>query len=426
MKAPLGYIFSRFPLLSETFLLRQVMELERAGWPIELYSLQHERGRVRHRDAALRERTVQFLEFASRRTIGANARLFWRSPQLYTHLLGRVIKGNLSSVDFLTKGIALFPGVVGLAEHLRRRGVRHIHGVYGTHPALAGMLASELLDVDYSFTVRGHDLHVDTTMLAEKVRRARFVIAVCEYNRQRLREIAGPIVDEKTEVIRSGLDLSTYRFRPPAEHVGVQRILAIGSLQEYKGHAYLIQACALLRAAHPARRFVCDIVGEGHLRPRLDRLIAELQLGNDVRVLGPMDQVEVRHRLESADLLVLPSIVARNRQVEGLPNALIEAMAVGTPVVATDVAGVPELVVHGSTGLLVPQKDPLALRDAVLECWRTPQDAARRAERGRELVERNHDLTKNVARLSELFEQALTVTGPRPGRRVGVGAGVHA
>jgi glycosyltransferase involved in cell wall biosynthesis len=211
--------------------------------------------------------------------------------------------------------------------------------------------------------------------------------------------------------VRCGIDVDAYPFRladdAPYSVSDNRRILAVGSLQEYKGHDRLIRACALLRDQMPDRAFQCDIVGEGRLRPQLEGLIAALQLQDRVRLLGGMDQQTVRRLMEQASVLVLPSAVARSGQMEGLPVTLMEAMAVGTPVVATRLSGIPELVRDGDTGLLVPPDDPAAIRDAVLACWSDPVAAAERARRGRVLVEQQHNLRTNVGQLSRLFAAAV-------------------
>jgi glycosyltransferase involved in cell wall biosynthesis len=327
------------------------------------------------------------------------------------------IVGNRSSPDFLVKGLGALPGTIELAERMRSQGVRHIHAHFGTHAALVALLAAEIIGVGFSFTIHAHELFVDTTMLAEKVRRARFVVAISQFNRRLLRELVGPIADEKVEVVRCGVDLSSYQFHARAPTKGQKSILAVGSLREYKGLDRLVHACALLHAAVPEQDFVCNIVGEGPLRESLTSLIATLQLGGVVRLLGAQDQHTVRHLMDGADTMVLPSVVARNGQMEGIPVVLMEAMATGAPIIASDLSGIPELVRHGDTGLLVPPDDPGAIRDAVLECWSAPDAAAERARRGRRLVEREYNLVANVSDLARLFSGELATSGELDGQQ---------
>ena len=412
MTAMVAYLFSRFPVITETFLLRQALELRRQGCPLVLFALRRDRQSVRHPEAAELLPEVRFLEPLSPRTLAASRRLLRQAPGRYARLAGEIVAGNRTSLDFLAKGLAMLPGVVGLAEQMRRLDVRHVHGVFGTHTGLAALLAAELLGVEFSFAVRGHDLFVDTSMLAEKARRARFVAAVSEFNRRRLLEIAGPAVADRVTIVRSAIDLAEFPFRTYRPSGAERRILAVGRLHEYKGHEHLIRACALLRDRQPEQAFGCDIVGEGPRRPLLERLIAELGLGRQVRLLGARPNPEVRALMARADTMVVPSVVARSGVTEGLPNVLFEAMALGTPVVASAVAGIPELVLDGETGLLAPEQDPAAIRDALLACWADPAAAAARARRGRALVEARHDLKASAAYLAGLFRQAVEAAAP--------------
>jgi glycosyltransferase involved in cell wall biosynthesis len=409
MNGRLAYLVSRFPLVSETFILREMLQLEAGGWPLDLFALHHEHPQVRHPHAERFELTAQYLEPTSTRTVRANVRQVVRAPGRYGRLLARTVAGNVGSPDFLAKGVAIFPGVVELAERMRRRGVRHIHAHFGTHPALAAMLAADLIGAGYSFTVHAHDLFVDTTMLAEKVRRARFVATISEFNRRRLIQLAGPSVAHKVAVIRCGVDPLRYAYIPRTPHDGPQRILAVASLQEYKGLEYLVRACRRLRDAAPDHAFQCEIVGGGPLSDSLARLIARLGIDDQVRLLGPRDENAVRTLMQRADTLVMPSVVARDGQMEGIPVVLMEAMALGLPVVASDLSGIPELVRHQETGLLVPPGDPEAIKDGILACWREPNEAATRARAGRVLVEREYDLGQNAARLAGQFERTLGI-----------------
>jgi glycosyltransferase involved in cell wall biosynthesis len=407
MDGRLAYLVSRFPLLSETFILREMLQMEARGWPLELFALQHEHPAVRHPQAERLERSANFHELVSGRTVRANARQLVCDPVRYGRLLARTVLGNLGSADFLAKGLAIFPGVVELAARMRRRGVRHIHAHYGTHPALAAMLSAELIGAGYSFTVHAHDLFVDTTMLAEKVHRARFVATISEFNRRRLIELAGPVAAEKVVVVRCGVDPRRYAFSPRTPHDGPWRILAVASLQEYKGLEYLVRACARLRDEGTDLPFFCEIAGGGPLHDSLQHLIARLGVGDRVRLLGPQDENGVRALMERADTLVMPSVVARDGQMEGIPVVLMEAMALGLPVVASHLSGIPELVRHQETGLLVQPGDPEAIKDAILACWRGPDAAAGRASAARLLVEQEYDLERNVAQLAAQFERAV-------------------
>lgn len=402
----LAYVISRFPLLMETFILREILELERQGWDLDVFAIQRQRAAVRHPEASQIEAQIAYFGLASMDIARANARLLSQAPARYVGLFATALLGNRTSPEFAAKALALFPATMAITRQMRARGVRHIHAHYGSHPALAALLAADVLGASYSFTVHAHDLFVDTAMLTEKVRRARFVVAISDYNRRRLIELAGSQTAQKIHVVRCGVDTRLYQYRAwePGQRL---KIVTVASLQEYKGHAYLIRACGLLRAAAPDLDFSCDMVGEGKMRPRLEALIRELHLEDRVHLLGEKDQHTARKLMAEADLMVLPSIVARSGQMEGIPLALMEAMALGRPVVASDLSGIPELVRPGETGLLTPPANPAALRDAVLACWRDPDATQARARAARTLVEQEYDLQRNAALLGDHFGRVL-------------------
>ena len=408
----IAYVLSRFPYLPETFTLREILELQRIGWDVELFAIQHQHDAVRHPEAARLEATAHYLEPLSRSTLAANVRLLRKSPAAYAELVQMVVAGNWGSLDFLLKGTAILPGAIELAERMDRLGVQHVHAQYATHAALLAMIAARILGVGFSFTVHAHDVFVNATMFTDKVRAASFIAAISNFNRELIGVLTGPAGAAKTAVIRCGVNLAEYEFRPRSNRHGDEplKILAVGSLQEYKGHEYLVRACAALASGEsdaPHLDFVCEIVGGGALRPRLQRLANELGVSDRVHFLGPRDQHGVAAAMHEADVLVLPSVVAANGQMEGIPVVLMEAMASGLPVIASALSGIPELVIDQETGLLVPPGDPNAIADALIEVVRDPAAAQRRALAGRELVEREVDLAKNVAKLSSQFQAIL-------------------
>jgi glycosyltransferase involved in cell wall biosynthesis len=278
---------------------------------------------------------------------------------------------------------------------------------------LAALIAAESQGIGFSFTVHAHDLYADNVMLAEKVRRARFVITISEFNRRRLCALVGSDTANRVHVVRCGVNVGTYDFRPRRPRSGRRSLLSVAALREYKGLAYLIQACALVRSTAPHEAFVCRIVGDGPERGALESLIRQLRVEDCVRLIGACEQHAVKNLLAEADTFVLPSVVARNGYMDGIPVALMEAMASGVPVIASQLSGIPELVRDRDTGLLVPPNKAEAIRDAILCCWRKPEAATQRAARARSLVEREYNLESNTRQLARGF--AVQVESMRVG-----------
>ena len=271
-----------------------------------------------------------------------------------------------------------------------------------TYPALAAWLCRRLVGVDYSFTAHAHDLYADQSMLARKLADATFVVTISEFNRRWLADHNGPN-QTPVEVVHCGVDPIEYRFDArvlPAQ--GPVMALCVASLQEYKGHDFLLRALAGDRRLDRIR---LQLVGEGERRPSLERLASELQLSHRVRFMGAREEAEVRELLARADLFVLSSVVAADGQMEGLPVALIEAMASGLPVVASRLSGIPELVVDGELGSW-PRRAIRARSPARLpRSLPAREAAARRAVSGRLAVEANFDVRDTGARMAALLNQ---------------------
>ena len=401
----LAYIVSRFPKTTETFILREVTELSMLGWSVELFSIRHTHESVVHAQAKDLEPNVHYPRWRS--LMAGNLRQFARCPRMWLRLLAITVRGNLRSPDSLAKSLAVFLIAVVWASEMERLGVRHIHAHFGSYPGLAALLAAESLGIGFSFTVHAHDLYADNAMLEEKVRRARFVITISEFNRRQLRALVGSEVAKRVHVVRCGVNVHAYAFRRRRNALDRRALLSVAALREYKGIAYLIRACALLRATAPQDAFVCQIVGDGPERAALERLIRELRLEGCIQLLGACEHNMVKDLLAEADTFVLPSVVARNRYMDGIPVALIEAMASGVPVIASELSGIPELVRPRETGLLVPPKNAAAIRDAILYCWCYPKAAEQRAVRARALVVRQYNLEVNTRELATAFERVL-------------------
>jgi glycosyltransferase involved in cell wall biosynthesis len=178
-------------------------------------------------------------------------------------------------------------------------------------------------------------------------------------------------------------------------------ILSTGSLQPYKGHIFLVKACIELRDR--GIPFHCRIVGGGDLHPMLERIINENEIEDLVELLGARTQDEVSRLLRTANCYVQPSVITPSGKMEGIPVALMEAMASGIPVVATSISGIPELVKHGETGWLVPPETVTELADALTQIYQDPVEAARRAGLGRKWVLEEFELSSNVRKLASLF-----------------------
>lgn len=407
MSLKVAYIMSRFPHLPETFILREMVEMEKRGVEVALYPLIVQPQSVVHVEAQSWVQRARRLPWMSREILLSNWKQFIANPMLCVKLFLRILMGNFPSPKFLVRALLMFPKVVCMANLMRAEGVSHIHAHYATYPALAAWIIHKLTGISYSITAHAHDIYVDRTMLSPKIRDASFVVAISEYNRLFLSKHLGEWVLDKCHVIHCGIQPDRYQ---PSENKSSTRfeIVSIGSLQPYKGQSYLVEACALLQQRGIC--FRCRIIGGGELHSELEKLITRNNLQNQVILTGPLTQESVAKILGEANCYVQPSIIAPSGKMEGIPVSLMEAMACSLPVVATCISGVPELVRHEKTGWLVPEKDSAALADAITFMFSHEEQARVLAEAGRKLVLKSFGIIDNTEMLFLLFRKHVSAT----------------
>jgi glycosyltransferase involved in cell wall biosynthesis/aminoglycoside phosphotransferase (APT) family kinase protein len=418
--APVAVVMSRFPVVTETFILRELVELERQGQPVVLVPLLRQAVSVVHEEARAWIPRAQYTPFLSAEIVRENARALARHPRTTLRALGAAIWHARSSWNALVGTIGIFPKSAFHAARLRRLGVQHVHAHFATHGAQAAALVSRLStpdDLPYSVTVHAHDVFVTQAGLRAKLDRAAFVRCISDFNANFLVQKVG-IPPGRCRVLHCGIEPDRYARAPLPGRPGrarAARIACIASLQEYKGVTHLVEAVRLLR--EQAVDLACEVIGEGPLRARLQAQAAAARLGERIRFVGTRTQDDVAAAMRTADVFVLPSVVARSGQMEGIPVSLMEAMAAGVPVVATRLSGIPELVEDGETGLLVEPGDARALAAAIRRILDDPDAAAAMALRARARVRERFDVRAIVTQLAAAFEEHGSITrAPREAR----------
>jgi colanic acid/amylovoran biosynthesis glycosyltransferase len=393
-------VLSKFPLYDEVFLLRELSALsERVS--LFVLSLRPPGDVIVHDEAVpLLPRHLAPHFLLSPRVWLAQLRVLLRKPGAYLRALFLTVRGNLQSPKFLLGNLAFFPKAIFLADWAERSGVTHLHGGWATFPASVAMVASEVSGIPFSFSGHAHDLYLDQTHLAEKLRRARFVTTCTAANRDFLLGLAPDVPAERVVVVHHGVRLAelvaTHR-----DSGGPLELLSVGTLHPHKGFAYLIDALKLL--GDRGLDFRCTLVGGGPLREELEQRVRRHGLEDRVRFTGPLRQAELLPLYRRADVFVL---VAQSEWHWGIPNVIIEALAAGAAVITTRFGSVEELVRDGETGLLVPGKDHQALADALI---RLADDAALRrrlADAGHREVVEHFDLDRTVHAYLERFGAA--------------------
>jgi colanic acid/amylovoran biosynthesis glycosyltransferase len=395
-----AYVMSRFPRLSETFVLYELLAVEDSGVEVELYPLIRERDDVVHPEALELCARASFQPFLSLPILRSQIHYLRHSPTVYLGALRDLLAGTWGSLNFFLGALGIFPKVAHAARLMQAAGVDHVHCHFANHPAAAGFIVHRLTGIPYSFTAHGSDLHVDRRMLCKKIAESAFVVPISEYNREVMIEECGERIRPKLIVIHCGVDLAVFGPHDPPE-TGPFTILAVGTLHEVKGQSYLVEACRLLR--DEGVDVACNVVGDGPDRAALTRQIAQAGLEDRVQLLGRLNRADVSDLLRRAHVLAAPSVPTRHGKREGIPVVLMEAMASGLPVVASRISGIPELVEDGVSGLLVQPRDARALADALARLESDPGLRRRLAEAGRSEVEAEFDLRKNAAVLVRQF-----------------------
>ena len=396
----LGYLYSRYPVLSQTFCDAEMLALERLGFELEIGSVYPPLTSLRHEHIACLRAPVHYappqeILKISEKTAKTNGNWPRKLVERHERKYGPGVKAEQRARN------ALY-----FADHFKRRGVDHVHVHFANRAAHTAMFLKEISGIPFSVTAHGQDFMKDLgndDLLREICAAAEFVAAETDYSRDLLRQRC-PDSAAKIHRVYNGMDLT--RFPAPHHEMSeatVPRIVSIGRLVAFKGFEYLIDACAEL--ARRGVNFTCEIIGDGPLRGDLEARIKKLNLTDRVHLLGSLSQGAVLEKLRRADIFALASVTDTQGASDVFPTVIIEAMAAARPVVSTHLAGIPESIVHGETGLLVPPEDTMALTEAL---GRLVQDAKLRlhyGRGGRERIEQHFRIEHTVAPLIELLQK---------------------
>jgi colanic acid/amylovoran biosynthesis glycosyltransferase len=391
-----GYVLKHYPRYSETFIVNEIIAHEAAGLEIEIFALRPVQ--ETHFQDILGQVKAPVRHIPER---AKNASAFWS-------LIGKARAGLPGAWQAVGDMEAADDRDITQALHIalacQKNGIDHLHAHFGTAATAVARLAAALAGISYSFTAHAKDIYCnyeEPQQLDLKMRDAAAVVTVSDYNVSYLREHFGRLANRVTRIY-NGIDLTRLAYALP---VGGNDILAVGRLVEKKGFQVLIEAVHVMRKSdRPVR---CRIIGAGEEADALAAQIGARDLDGSVELMGPRPQAEVIAAMRQAGALACPCVVGPDGNRDGLPTVLLEAMALGTPCVATGVTGIPELVRDGETGLCVPEGDPDALAQALGRMLDDKPLRARVSRAGRALVEREFDRTINAARLREVFDAAI-------------------
>lgn len=414
----IGYVLKRFPRLSETFILNEILALERAGIEVEIFSLLKPPAEARHGMLSGLRAPVTYLP--STGNLGRMKMLdgLGAEPTTFANLIeDRPARfGPLYPAKSGEDVAALYLKAAALAHLAQQRDVGHLHAHFGSDATTAALLAGRLTGMGYSFTAHARDIYhtyaspaADNAMRRIKLREARFAVTVSDYNARHLRRLC-PEAAERIHRLYNGIDLTRFTPNPARRRPGL--IIAVGRMIEKKGFPDLIGACRLLAAQ--VQDFRCRIIGDGPMRGELEAQIRDAGLVGRVELHDPVTQEAMIGLVQEASVVVLPCVVSASGDRDGLPTVLLEAMALAQPVVTTTVSGGPEIVEHGRTGLLTEPGARIELAAALALMIGNPVVAERMGQAGRARAEQLCDLERNAATLAGLFREATASSAAEP------------
>ncbi len=400
----IAYVLNSYPQPSHSFIRREIQALERQD--ISVLRLAMRPGSaplVDPGDQAEADKTHYVLRAGPLGLLQALLMQAVRAPGAMMQSLRLAFRlGRVSQAGRLRHLIYLAEAAY-VAARCRQEGVDHMHAHFGTNATTVAMLAQALGGPGYSFTTHGPE-EFDAPLslsLGEKVNRAKFAVAISSFGKSQLSRWADFGAWPRLKVVHCGIEPA--RFENPASlPEGSLRLAAIGRFVEQKGQMILVRAMAEVVKTHPEVHLA--LIGDGEMRRDLEAAIATAGLQTNVTLTGWLSEAGVRQELAAAHALVMPSFA------EGLPMVVMEAMAAARPVLATYIAGTPELVLLGETGWLVPAGDVAVLATSIVELAGTPQSRLQTmGQAGRARVLQRHDSDHEAGKLAALFREACEI-----------------
>ena len=397
----IGYVLKMYPRFSETFVVTEILAMEEHGADIEILSLRPPVDGRFHENLAQVRGAVTYVAQRSR------AVDLWNVLGAARNLLGDTLDRHLPELLELDAYDAIQS--VEVAVLARERSLTHLHAHFGSVAATVARMASRLAGIGYSMTLHAKDIYhqeVDESLLERKIRDSRLTVTVSDYNLRFLRQTYAADADRVTRIY-NGIDLARFPYSSPRDRV--PEVLGVGRLVEKKGFRHLVDAVALMCARGVPVQL--SLVGDGAEATALREQVASLGLDDHVSFHGAQTQAETREHIRRAAVMAAPCVVGSDGNRDGLPTTVLECLALGTPVVATPVTGLPEAVVDERTGLVVPEADVEALARALTRLLCDADLRCQLAEAGRVHVESRFDTRHNAKLLHDAMIGSMSEEG---------------
>jgi colanic acid/amylovoran biosynthesis glycosyltransferase len=398
----IAYLINQYPMVSHSFIRREILALERLGFDVVRIALRGWNSEiVDPDDETERARTRYVIRAGASGLLLATVFMLLTRSMHFLRALRLAWRMSRHAERPLPVHLAYLAEACRVERWLRACGVAHLHAHFGTNAAEVAMLVNVLGGPSWSFTVHGPEEFDKARLLGlpEKIRRCSFVVAISSFGRSQLFRLVDRKYWAKVHVVRCGLD-RPYLGAPASPPSTTHRLVCVGRLCEQKGQLLLVEVMNVL--AREGKTFELVLVGDGELREEIEKLLHAYGLADRVRITGWISSADVRDEILASRALVLPSFA------EGLPVALMEAMALGRPVISTYIAGIPELVRSGEHGWLVPAGDVEALVEAVETCFDSPAaTVSSMGEAARDRVLVRHNVDTEAMKLAALICRAV-------------------
>lgn len=404
--APIAYFTQVYPGLTQTFVYREVLALRERSVPVFTFSVwPPDSADLSAETVSLRDETFYIFPLSWISLIRAHLKYLFSRPRCYLGTMAFVLTRPGESLRNRWRSLLHFLyGMVAIRE-MERLGIQHIHVHFAWSASSIALIANRLLGIPFSITLHSNEIYFDRLLLKDKVRYARFVVTISEYNRRFLEKLLSEEgLSDKIHVVHCGLDPEVFTpSRGPRRDGSEFTIVGVGQLAPRKGFHVLVEACH-----HLAERdvpFRCYILGEGEERGRLEGLIEQYNLREQVLLPGRIYQEDLRNFLERASIFALPCVKDKSGDQDGIPVVLMEAMAMELSTVSTDISGVPELIDHERSGLLTPPGDAIALADTLHRLRDDPELRERLGKAARKTVVNEFNIYRSAEQIAQLFEE---------------------
>ncbi len=404
----LGFLASSYPRAVDTAVRNEVLGLRELGHTVHTFAIRRADvsqlvSDLHHRELAT---TTYIVSDHMAAAIGSTLRLLVRSPKRFWRTAALALKTQAPGVQGFFLQAAYFVEAAFLAEQMLEREIQHFHNHIGENSASVAMLAASFSGIPYSMTIHGPYVFraPERWALGEKIVRSAFTVAITDFTKSQCMMYIPYEHWDKLRVIRCGPEVELLACEPPPLP-DARRLIWVGRICEEKGVPLLLEAAGQL--ADEKLDFELVMVGEGPLRPEIERQIRARNLADRVEITGWLSGEEVREQIARCRAMVLPSFA------EGLPAVLMESLALGRPAISTFIAGIPELIEPGRNGWLIPAGSSEALVDAMREAIELPNEEIEKMGRaGRESALRLHNTSVEVGKLERCIRQSVEARFP--------------